>query len=364
MIRQAEEDLKALEVRQDERDALLDPMRALLKDMSFWIHQSSGLVLYSGRDFFQTYRLPLPFEELVVTGHRFHVKPLLPMFSGDGRFYILSLSQHRVRLFLGSHYNLEEIELKETPTTIGQALWADDGESKESHPFFNERPARGGRNDSMHQSHGADAEDTKARPHDEIVRFFQKVQDGLMAEVFHLENAPLVLAGVEYYLPIYREVNHYQHLVGNAIIAGNHDRTNAQELHEKAWNIVAPIFSEKFDRSKERYGNLRARDGMAIEGLAKVIPASVYQQVEVLFVDDKKHQWGQFDMDTNTLTLHEEEHPGDEDLLDLAAVQTLLGGGTVHTLPSDQMPSNELVAAILRYPADIEVTVKEEASAA
>ena len=103
---------------------------------------------------------------------------------------------------------------------------------------------------------------------------------------------------------------------------------------------------------------------MAVEGLAKVISAAVYQQIDVLFVDEQAHQWGRFDTDSNTLVLHDDEHPGDDDLLDLAAVHTLLSSGTVLTLPKDQMPTDEPIAAILRYPADVDVTVKEEAATA
>ena len=38
------------------------------------------------------HRLPLAFETLVVVANRFHVKPLLPLFMGNGRFYVLAFS--------------------------------------------------------------------------------------------------------------------------------------------------------------------------------------------------------------------------------------------------------------------------------
>jgi hypothetical protein len=44
-----------------------------------------------------------------------------------------------------------------------------------------------------------------------------------------------------------------------------------------------------------------------------------------------------------------EPGPQDEDLLDFAAVQTLMHGGRVHVLPEEQMPETEPVAAVLRY---------------
>jgi len=39
-------------------------------------------------DLFRYYRLSLLFEELVVVTDRFHLKPLLPLLSGDERFMV------------------------------------------------------------------------------------------------------------------------------------------------------------------------------------------------------------------------------------------------------------------------------------
>lgn len=45
-------------------------------------------------DFFRYYRLSLLFEELVVVTDRFHLKPLLPLLSGDERFMVWYVSAH------------------------------------------------------------------------------------------------------------------------------------------------------------------------------------------------------------------------------------------------------------------------------
>jgi hypothetical protein len=41
--------------------------------------------------------------------------------------------------------------------------------------------------------------------------------------------------------------------------------------------------------------------------------------------------------------------PGDQDLLDLAAVQTLFHGGTVYAVDPGDVPDDAPVAALLRY---------------
>jgi hypothetical protein len=58
---------------------------------------------------------------------------------------------------------------------------------------------------------------------------------------------------------------------------------------------------------------------------------------------------GKFDPQQATVEQHEKSEHGDLDLLDLAAVQTLLNSGTVYALESQEMPENAQIAAIYRY---------------
>jgi hypothetical protein len=46
---------------------------------------------------------------------------------------------------------------------------------------------------------------------------------------------------------------------------------------------------------------------------------------------------------------HQEERPGDDELLDLAATQTLLHGGAVYGVEPDEVPDGQLVAAVYRF---------------
>ncbi|MFO7537977.1 MAG: hypothetical protein R6X32_07945, partial [Chloroflexota bacterium] len=77
---------------------LLEPVTGLLENGRFWAHQSQGLAIFLNFDNAYTYNLPLSFEEMVIVGQRFHIKPLLPLFAGNGRFFLLALSQNQVRL--------------------------------------------------------------------------------------------------------------------------------------------------------------------------------------------------------------------------------------------------------------------------
>jgi hypothetical protein len=51
----------------------------------------------------------------------------------------------------------------------------------------------------------------------------------------------------------------------------------------------------------------------------------------------------------NAICLHEEAELGDQDLLDFAAVHTLLNGGTVYAVEPGRVPDGALLVAIFRY---------------
>jgi hypothetical protein len=92
---------------------LLNPAQERLQDDDFWQHQSDGLAFFLAREFAQSFCLAERFEELAVVEHRFHLKPLFPLISGDGVFYVLALSQNQVRLFHGSRCHISEVILGE-----------------------------------------------------------------------------------------------------------------------------------------------------------------------------------------------------------------------------------------------------------
>ena len=106
LIREAEERLMARGISAPEAKKLLEPGLTLLQGDFFHQPQGDGLAMFLSVEMFRTYLLPFVFKELVIVTDRFHIRPLLPLFSGDGRYYILALSQNKVRLLQGTHYNV------------------------------------------------------------------------------------------------------------------------------------------------------------------------------------------------------------------------------------------------------------------
>jgi len=120
------------------------------------------------------------------------------------------------------------------------------------------------------------------------------------------------------------------------------------ELHEKAWPIIKPIFSKIEEEAHEKYNEVKEK-GLTTNAIDEVVPAALHGRMETLFVAVGEQIWGKFDSDNLTIQVHLEHQPEDVDLLNLAAIQTFLNGGTVYAVDPMDVPDENLVAAIFRY---------------
>jgi len=343
LLGQAEERLVTLGLRQPEAEALLEPARDLIPRQDFWRHQSDGLALFLSPKSFWLYRLPFDFAELMVAADRFHIKPLLPLLSGDGRFYVLALSQNEIRLLQGARYSVGQVDLTDVPESLAEVLKWDDPEKRLQWHSRTGNQSNG--RAAIFHGHGVASADD---PKDYIRRYFHRIDEGL-SNVLAGEAAPLVLAGVEYLLPIYEQVNSYPHLMEEGI-KGNPEKQSMKELHQRAWKIVAPVFQQERQQAAEQYQRLAgAGSELASNELKTVVPAAHDGRVAVLFVGTGLQRWGGFDPQTRTVHVHEIEKLGDVDLLDYASVQTLLNGGTVYAVEPDKLPDVAPLAAVFRY---------------
>ena len=352
LLKDARGQLKEQAEHSEQVEAIMKPLEQLLERTSFWHQLSDGLAAFVTPSSFDVYRLPLRFDELVMTGSRFHLKPLFPIFASNNRFYILALSQNQVKLFQGTHYNISEVDARDIPESLIEVLFYDDPEKSIQHHVGN---IASGRHDAVFHGQGRQDEDQRSRPQDQLKRFFREVDEGVQ-ETLQEDGAPLILAGVDYYLPIYREINSYPFLIDDTIVSGNPDHLSKNDLHAQAWPVIEKRLLAAQESSIDEYQERNGQGRLASSELKEIIPAAYFSRVDTLFVPIGEHRWGRFDPTTNAVELHKEYRTGDEDLLDLAAVRTYLNGGTVHALRRDTMPTDALIAATFRYPADVEAS--------
>ena len=332
-------------LRSTQIDELLKPIQALQEDGQFWKHPGDGLAIFRSPQVFRAYWLPSTLKEHLTIADRFYLKPLLPYITDEGRFYVLALSQNDIRLLEGTHHDVHEVELPEkVPASLAEALKYDEFSNEVG--FYSSSSGalvgKGGRRAAIFYGRGVGIDDTK----DNLLRYFQQIDRGLH-ELLHEEHAPMVLAGVEYLLPIYREANTYPYLL-DEFIPGNPDKLSEQVLHERAWQVVEPYLLRPQQEAAALFRDSLGT-GLASDNISEIVPAASYGRIASLFVALNDEQWGTFDAATNTISVHETAKPGDVELLDLAARETVLHGGAVYAVKKEKMPGGGLVAGVFRY---------------
>ena len=336
LLKEAEGQLIDYGISISDASGLLEPAEQLLPDSHFWQHQGDGLAIFISPGLFRYYRLPCSFEELVVVTERFHIKPLLPLFSEDGVFYILAVSQNQVRLLQCTRYHVRESTPERVPSNLAEALKYDQPEKQ--HQFHTTGP--GGLTISHGQGISKDYDKVN------ILRYFQQIDRGLH-EVLREEHSPLIVAAVDYLHPIYRDANTYHYLLDEGI-GGNPDGLSDEALQEQAWAIVQPYFERGRTEALERYREAITK-GFATNDVKQAVLAAYDGRVSTLFVAAGVQQWGQFDPERRKIHLYKERKPGVQDLLDFATASTLTKGGNVYAVEREQVPGGTSVAALFRY---------------
>jgi len=338
LLREAEELLLAKSLPADVVQALLEPLQAFTDDYEFWQHQSYGLAVLRRADTLRLFPLPVNLEELVVVGDQFHLTPLWSYMSEDGHFYVLDLNQNAVRMIQGTRFHAREVALPQVSKSLAEALQFDDPEQQLQ--FHTGAPRGDGRQTAVFHGQGGAKENAK----DDILEYFRQIDQGLHP-VLRDERAPLVLAGVDYLHPIYRQANTYSHLLDQGI-AGNCEHLSIDDLRTMAWHIVEPIFHQAQADAKATYEQF-AETEQASDDLETILPAAQFGRVDTLLATVGVQRWGTFD--TRTQKLQYIEGDSGSDLLNLAVIQTFLHGGTVYVLEADQMPTKQPLAAVFRY---------------
>ncbi len=338
LLKSAATQLAELGARTAEIDSILNPVRQLADDRTFWLRAEDGLAIFADGGV-RVFRLAEAPPELAVVGPRYHLRPLLTLLGSDRHYYVLALSQKHARLLRGSAAELVEVDLGDAPTSLAEALKWDDFERQSLQFHTGTSNGQGGRRAAMFHG-GAEAD-----PKDQILRYFREIDRALVEHV--RDGAPLILAGVDYVLPLYREVNSYPALADEAV-SGSPDTFNGETLHERSLAIAATTFSAGQRQAAERIDELWATP-RATSDPETIVPAATGGRVEALFVSTKAELWGVADEVADTVEIHASRQPADEDLLDRAALSTIMAGGSVFSVPPAEMPRDAAAVALLRY---------------
>jgi hypothetical protein len=340
-VQAAEEALSMLDFRRPDITRLLKPAEELVKGGRFLDNDFPGLVIYLADDFSQAYQIPFAPREATHIETHFLIKPIIPLRRVK-LYYILVLGQQSIRLLQASEYSVERVALNNSvPDSLNEALHWDDPE-RQLQWHTGTGSEEGGRAAIFH-GHGVATKEThKTNLH----RYFQLL-DQAISNLLADKAEPLLLAGVDYLLPIYRDASTSEHILDENI-TGNLEHLSDTAIQKQAWPIVQNHFKAKQERAKLKYHELAAKD-MGSDELKTVVRTAYQGRVDTLFVDVNAQEWGGFDPDLGQVTRNSQRQPNDTELTNLATIFTVLRDGDVYANQHEAMPTDEVVAAIWRF---------------
>lgn len=319
-------------------ERFLAPGYELLRNDQFWRSQQDGLAAFISLGYFRYVKMPFPPAEELIFNNSFYLNPLILLMTTTEYFYTLVISKKQAKLFRCDAFNIEPVPIEELPRGMDDVIHFEEKGGKE---VF--RMGDSGAGVANFHGMGEGRPDEK----EHIAIYLEEVDETLWKEVLHAENVPLLLAGVEYLIHIYKQVAGYNH-VWNDALTGNFEREDLHSLHRKALEKMKPYFQKRTEKVLEEFGNKSATE-LTSSVPADIIPAAFYSRISALLIEKNQHIWGTFDEHTNELTIHQTKQEGDDCLLDKAAIKTIQNGGEVFLLEKEQMPANSTMAAIMRF---------------
>jgi len=350
LLRQAREQLAALDVSKPEAETLLAPAAAMVDDYDFWQHQSHGLALFLSEAGMQSHKLPIPVPELVVAGPGFHIAPLLALQERDATFVILTMTADAAHVWQATRFTMTATRIADLPASIESLDEAPDYEGPlQSHGFG--RPNTGGLNMPKTQVYGDSPEDwRKGR----LVEYARRTAAALAA---HLAGDPLrivVVADAEIGGHVLKDEALAPLIAGFTEI--NPASLDEAGLHAAACAVMQPIHDKARDEALERLDALVGRgDAMACLDPVKLSAAAQDGRVDQLFVGGHAVPGGTLDPDATGAAAGEPGTPETQDLVetqdmvDRAAQMTLRNGGVVWVVAPHRLPDGISLAATLRY---------------
>jgi len=318
---------------------ILQPAYNLLENEQFWNRPCEGFAFFLGDGFFKYILLPASTQQVAFVNNSFMIAPLVPLLTNQDYFYLLVISKKQAKLFRANSTNMTFISVSELPNGMEDVIHF---EEKGDQTLFRTGSSGAGGGANYHGMGGG-----KPDEKDNLAIYLAEVDNTLWTEVLSRENVPLLLAGVEYLIHIYKKLTKYKNVWEQAL-TGSHENENEHALYSQARSLLEPYFQERVNKAREKYGNQSATE-RTTSVVDDIIPAAYYKQIDCLFVQKNEKLWGHFDEVNNVLSIHDDAAPGDEELLDKAVIKTLLNGGDVFIVEKEQMPADSKLAAILRF---------------
>lgn len=314
---------------------LLAPLEHLAHDADSITGSHWSRAIFRSQNVFAQFQLTLPAKASLTVAGCFEIRHLLPDLWAPRVFYILALTNKSVRLFRCNYQRAEAVDLPAgVPATLEEALELE----RPDHDLEN-RSAIGTSTGSMHAIRFGTGSGPEAEPA-HLADFYKLVDRGIH-KLLHEPGIPLLLAGVEEELDAYRAISTYPGIVKLALRGSPNLSFQDADTVSQACSILR---ADEFRRDAETLTQAKERSapGHFSTDANAILHAAFEGRVHQMYLDESAERIDVFERGTYRSW-------GKEDLLNLAAVETILHGGRAFELPSDMMAEGASAFAIMRF---------------
>jgi hypothetical protein len=291
--------------------SLLDPLELAAANVIDSSKEPATFIFLRSPDVCESFRTRyLVGQPVAAVGECFQLRPLLALASKHLEFYILALKLNDTRIFKCTD---QFCEVARFPKDAGT-------EAAGFVPGASESSLR------------AEPVHDRDHPEEHLGRFYREIDRDVNA-LLKDGYPPLVVAGVEHEVALFHRLTTYPACVAPGI-HGLPGRLGLNEMYRESLELLRSVTTGATRHALEKFDK-QIGTGHASTDLEEIVRATRTGRVEHLFLSENGVVPDAFD--------------DGADLLNTAAVQTLLHGGDVQTLPATSMPSGSQVCAVFRY---------------
>ncbi len=338
-LKEAERQLNAANVRN--AGDLLSNARARTEEHEFWRYQDRGLAVLIEDGATRWLKLPQSVPELTIVAARYHVRPLIDVFSDAGRFYVLAANRGQVRFLEGDQRELEDIKLDDLPASWDSIKRRTDFDDQTGY----HARSRGSSAAPRYHALGESAEDYEEVELEQFVQAIAKAVDHRLSA----EAKPLILVAQPRLMGRLRQELKYANIPDDDIQS---DPTSMgdKDLHAETWAIAGRILREPRDEIRARCKAwAEGADIPASKDVQELIRSAEEGRIETLLVDRDARLWGSYDEDRRLVHRDDANGPQNEDLLNLLVVKTLSQGGDAISLSEELTEKVGPAVGLYRY---------------
>lgn len=324
--------------KKEEVQTLLKPLYELRDDKHFWNNTLDGLAILLRPTGGVLYLLPRTVQNVALVSDAMHLTPLLRAFQSADSYHILSLNATEFKLYKGTRYEVEQIQLPEdVATTIEGALG-----DQITPGALTSRVSRSG-SSAIFYGTGSRREEVEK----DTERFFRYVDTYVKEKHSKPENLSLLLVALQEHQGKFRKISNNNFLLPEGVSVSP-DALDQKSLVTQGWEVLLDYYLARTRAMVDSYHQAQSKF-LATGDLSDIGQGVFAKRIRTLLVEDGKILSGRYDERSGKIEYGSPEDPLFANVFDRLILHVLKDKGEVVVLPAERMPTDTGIAAIFRY---------------